>query len=215
MKAGPPNAPTVTARSKGLVGCRTCGRVWPIEQDICGRCGAKLVSRDHASLERVWAWWVAGILAYIPANLYPMLETKTLLQTSNETIIGGALELAAYGSYGIAIIILVASVLIPLAKFFAIAYLALSVQRGANWSPSRRFFVYEIVEYIGRWSMIDVFVVAILSAVVQLDTAASINPDIAALAFALSVIFTMFSAQSFDSRLIWDRLEADEAKDGA
>ena len=210
---------TVTAKDQGLVGCRSCARVWPEGTPHCGLCGAKLVSRDVRSLQRVWAWWVAGVLAYIPANTYPMLETRTLFHTQEDTIIEGAIDLAAHGAYGIAVIILFASVIIPLSKFFAIAYLALSVrraQRTRNRPPARRFLIYEIVEYIGRWSMIDVFVVAILSALVQLNAAASINPGIAALAFALSVIFTMLSAQSFDSRLIWDQVQDREAanKDG-
>lgn len=143
-------------------------------------------------------------MAYIPANIYPMLQTRTLFQTSEDTIIAGAIDLAAHGSIGIALIILTASVAIPLGKFFAIAYLAIAVSRPGQLSPERRFQLYELVEFIGRWSMIDVFVVAILSALVQLNVAASINPGIAALAFALSVIFTMLSAQSFDSRMIWD-----------
>ena len=108
-------------------------------------------------------------------------------------------------------IILVASVGIPLAKFFAIAYLALSVRQGAHTSMSTRHGLYEIVEYIGRWSMIDVFVVAILPSLVQLNVFASIKPGPASLAFALSVIFTMLSAQSFDSRLIWDREQQSKA----
>jgi len=203
---------TVTAKDRGLVGCRTCAKVWPKGTPKCGRCGARLTSRDTHSLQRVWAWWLAGAMAYIPANIYPMLQTRTLLQTTEETIIAGALELASHGAIGIAIIILVASVLIPLAKFFAIAYLALAVRRGSRLPPKRRFVIYEVVEFIGRWSMIDVFVVAILSALVQLNVAAAINPGIAALSFALSVVFTMLAAQSFDSRLIWDQMDEPAAE---
>ncbi len=199
-----------TARDMGLVACTTCTKVWPIATERCERCGATLQSRDTQSLSRVWAWWVAGVMFYIPANMYPMLSTRTLLSTSEDTIVGGAVELIKYGSVGIAIIILVASVLIPIAKFLCIAYLALSVRRGTELSAGARFIMYELVEYIGRWSMIDVFVVAILSSLVQLNVAASINPGIASLSFALSVIFTMLSAQAFDSRLIWDRLDEDD-----
>lgn len=195
----------ITAKDKGLVGCRRCARVWPIEQKTCARCGSRLQSRDPHSLQKVWAWWLVGAMAYIPANIYPMLETRTLFTRSNDTIIAGAIKLAEHGSWGVALIILVASVGIPLAKFFAIAYLALSVRQGASMSQGGRQGVFEIVEYIGRWSMIDVFVVAILASLVQLNVVASIVPGPASLAFALSVIFTMLSAQSFDSRLIWDR----------
>ncbi|MEM7598732.1 MAG: paraquat-inducible protein A [Pseudomonadota bacterium] len=201
---------TVTAKDLGLVGCRTCEKVWPMGTKRCGRCGARLISRDHKSLQRVWAWWIAGVLAYIPANIYPMLITTTLFRNQEDTIIAGAIELASYGAWGVAIIILVASVLIPLAKFFAIAYLALSVGHRTSMTPFQRHVIFEVVEFIGRWSMIDVFVVAILSSLVQLSVVASINPGIAALAFAMSVIFTMLSAKSFDSRLIWDRIEAEK-----
>ncbi|APX10293.1 paraquat-inducible protein A [Tateyamaria omphalii] len=206
---------TVTARDKGLVACRECARVWPVGHAQCGVCGNALRSRDTQSLQKVWAWWIAGIIAYIPANLYPMLTTRTLFHTSEDTIIAGALDLAAHGSFGIAAIILIASVVIPLGKFFAIAYLALAVRQGARWPPGRQYVLYEVVEYIGRWSMIDVFVVAILCSLVQLNVAASITPGIAALTFALSVIFTMLSAQSLDPRLIWDRIETQDTKDPA
>ena len=113
--------------------------------------------------------------------------------------------MAKYDAWGIALVILVASVGIPIAKFVAIAFLAISVRRGSQMDPDRRQGLYEIVEYIGRWSMIDVFVVAILSSLVQLNFVVTINPGPAALTFALSVIFTMLSAQAFDSRMIWDK----------
>lgn len=161
-------------------------------------------SRDVDSLQKVWAWLIAGMIAYIPANIYPMLLTSTLTERSESTIIGGVVELFAYGSWGIAAIVFAASVLIPVGKFVAIVYLATSVQRRSAVNRHGRHKAYEVVEFIGRWSMIDVFVVAILSALVQLDTIATINPGIAAVSFALSVIFTMLSAQAFDSRLIWD-----------
>ena len=147
---------------------------------------------------------MAGMIAYIPANVYPMLLTSTLVERSESTIIGGVIELIEHGSIGIAIIVFVASVMIPVGKFIAIMYLAITVQRHSTGNQHERHKAYEVVEFIGRWSMIDVFVVAILSALVQLDTIATINPGIAAVSFALSVIFTMLSAQAFDSRLIWD-----------
>ncbi len=170
----------------------------------CTRCGSRLISRDQKSLQRVWAWWIAGVMAYIPANLYPMLETRTLVYNQGDTIVGGVIELAKHGAYGIAFVILLASVGIPVAKFLAIAFLALSVRQGATMAPVRRQQLYEVVEYIGRWSMIDVFVVAILASLVQLNVVVTIAPGPAALTFALSVIFTMLSAQAFDSRMIWD-----------
>tara|TARA_B100001179_G_scaffold184742_1_gene140398 strand:+ start:1926 stop:2735 length:810 start_codon:yes stop_codon:yes gene_type:complete len=195
---------TLTARRAGLLACRRCARVWPAGTDRCGLCHTRLVSRDPHSLQKVWAWWVAGLLCYFPANLYPMLRTRTLFQVSEDTIIGGAVELAHHGAYGIAAVILIASVLIPVSKFIAIAYLAFSVRRGHRLPPHQRQVLYEVVEYIGRWSMVDVFVVAILASLVHLGSVASVQPGPASLTFALSVIFTMLSAQSFDPRLIWD-----------
>ncbi|MEM6407787.1 MAG: paraquat-inducible protein A [Pseudomonadota bacterium] len=193
-----------TAREMGLVSCTRCTKVWPAGTAQCGRCGKTLISRDRKSLQRVWAWWIVGVICYIPANMYPMLVTRTLLTTEQSTIIGGAVELMTYGAVGVALIILFASVAIPVGKFIAIAYLALSVQRRSAASYEQRQITYEVVEYIGRWSMIDIFVVAILSSLVQLNTLAAIQPGIASLFFALSVVFTMLAAQSFDTRMIWD-----------
>jgi len=173
-------------------------------QRSCARCGAPLASRDWGSLQRVWAWLTVGIICYIPANLFPMLRTQVLFDESEDTIIQGAVELATHGNLAIAAIILIASVAIPVGKFIAIGYLAISVARPERLRPKQRHKLYHIVEFIGRWSMIDVFVVAILSALVQLNFAASIRPGPAAITFALSVIFTMFAAISFDPRMIWD-----------
>lgn len=194
----------ISARAAGLVACRNCGQVHPIDTVRCKRCDSALQSRDAQSLQKVWAWLIAGMIAYIPANTYPMLLTSTLTDRSESTIIGGVIELVEYGSVGIALVVFAASVLIPVGKFAAIIYLAISVQRGSARNRHGRHKAYDVVEFIGRWSMIDVFVVAILSALVQLDTLATINPGIAAVSFALSVIFTMLAAQSFDPRLIWD-----------
>ncbi|WP_425074143.1 paraquat-inducible protein A [Sagittula sp. S175] len=188
----------------GLVTCTSCARVWPMGTPTCARCGHRLQSRHANALQWVWAFWATGLMAYIPANLYPMLVTQTLTGTQSGTIVGGAIQIAHHGEWGIAAIVLIASVVIPVAKFVAIAYLALSVQRGSARHLHQKQHLYEIVEFIGRWSMIDVFVVAILSALVQLSVIASIHPGPAALTFALSVIFTMLSARSFDTRLIWD-----------
>lgn len=193
-----------TAREMGLVACTRCTRVWPAGTARCARCGKALESRDPHALQRVWAWWTVGLMAYVPANLYPMMETRMLASTQGSTIVGGAIEIAHHGSWAIAAVILIASVMIPIGKFIAIAVLALSVRRQGGLSQVRRHQLYEVVEYIGRWSMIDVFVVAILSSLVQLGAVFSFTPGPASLFFALSVIFTMLSAQSFDSRLIWD-----------
>lgn len=189
----------------GLVACRRCTHLWPLGTQVCDRCGHRLQSRDKMALQKVWAWWIVGLICYIPANLYPMLATRTLISKQESTIIGGAIDLAHHGSFGIAAIIILASVFIPIGKFMAVAALAIGVKHGSRMTQLRRQQLYEVVEYIGRWSMIDVFVVAILSSLVQLGALASISPGRASLFFALSVIFTMLSAQSFDSRMIWDQ----------
>ncbi|AOZ68315.1 paraquat-inducible membrane protein A [Rhodobacter xanthinilyticus] len=193
----------LTARDAGLVGCTRCGRVWPEGTAECGRCGARLHPVDGRGLQRVWAWWLAGLIFYIPANLTPMLRTATLTGHQENTILGGVVELVAHGSYFVAAIVFLASIVIPISKFLAIAYLALSVGNERRAGAHPHLHLYEVVEFIGRWSMIDVFVVAILSALVQLGTVASIHPGPAAASFALSVALTMLSAQSFDPRLIW------------
>jgi paraquat-inducible protein A len=200
----------LTARRAGMIGCTVCGRVHPGTAVQCTRCGARLQLRDRQSLQRVWAWLFAGIITYIPANIYPMLLTSTLGKQTENTIVGGAIDLVEHGSYGVALIVFVASIVIPIGKFIAISYLAISVKSAVVIRGHGRQKLYEVVEFIGRWSMIDVFVVAILSALVQLNFVATVNPGIAAASFALSVAFTMLSAQSFDPRMIWDAYEADD-----
>ena len=195
----------VTAREAGLVGCRRCTRVWPAGRARCARCGQRLSSRQPASLQRVWAWWIAGVIAYIPANTLPMLRTQLFFDSHDANIVGGAVELAMEGAWFVGGIVLFASVGIPVAKFLAIAWLAVAVHIGREGNHHRRQQLYEVVEFIGRWSMIDVFVVAITSALVQINVLATVRPGPAAVAFALSVIFTMLSARAFDPRLIWDR----------
>lgn len=204
MEITGPGDSLITARQAGLLACDRCGRVHSATVQECSRCGAGLELRDGHSLQAVWAWLIAGIIVYIPANTYPMLRTATLLDTSESTIVGGAIDLFHHGAYGVAIIVFVASILIPIGKFIAIGYLGLSLRRAGYLSAHSRHRLYEVVEFIGRWSMIDVFVVAILSALVQLGSVATINPGIAAVSFALSVAFTMLAAQSFDPKLIWD-----------
>ncbi|MFO1104857.1 MAG: paraquat-inducible protein A [Amaricoccus sp.] len=196
--------PALTARAAGLVGCLTCGKVSAGGTPRCPRCGSPLASRRPRSLQKVWALWLVGLICYIPANLLPMLITDAVGKVYASTIVGGAVELAQAGEWPVALIILLASVAIPISKFIAIAYLALSVERHSHLSPHARIHLYDFVEFIGRWSMIDVFVVAILSALVQLGFLAAIHPGLAALFFAMSVVFTMLSAQAMDPRLIWD-----------
>ena len=198
------NSTLTTARAAGLVACHHCTAVSRPTAAHCARCGGKLHSRKPMSLQRTWAWLLAGIIVYIPANIYPMLLTSTLLDKKESTILGGVIDLVDHGAYFVALVVFVASILIPIGKFLTIGYLSLAIERGKALNLHQRHLMLEVVEFIGRWSMIDVFVVAILSALVQFDAVATINPGIAAVSFALSVVFTMISAQSLDPRLIWD-----------
>jgi paraquat-inducible protein A len=201
----PPRA--LTAREAGLAGCRNCGKVATLGTSACPRCGAALHSRIPNSLQRVLAWLLVGLICYVPANLLPMLKTRTLGHETDSTIVGGAVDLAHHGAWDIAAVVFIASVVIPVSKFFVILYLVWSIRYRTRLAVHTRIHLYEIVEFIGRWSMIDVFVVAILSALVQFSFLASINPGPAAVFFALSVAFTMLSALALDPRLIWDTAE--------
>ncbi|MBV7377670.1 paraquat-inducible protein A [Maritimibacter dapengensis] len=203
----------LTAHEAGLAGCTICAHVSPIGTRQCPRCGGRLSSPDLASLQRVWAWLLAGLTVYIPANIYPMLRTTTFGRTTDNTIIGGVADLWAHGDYMVGLVVFVASVVVPLFKFVVIAYLSFSIINPVAVGPWRRQMLFEIVEFIGRWSMIDVFVVAILASLVQLDFTASIKPGIAAVSFALSVVFTMLAALAFDSRLLWMNVGGQEVGD--
>ncbi len=204
----------LTAREAGLIGCGTCGRVTAPGPRECPRCGAALHSRMPGSLEKVMAWWFAGLFMYIPANLYPMLRTTTLGREVDSTILGGVVDLVHHGAWFVAGVVFLASVVIPVGKFVVIGYLVYSVRFRVTLSQHRRTVLYEIVEFIGRWSMVDVFVVAILAALVNLGFLVGFRAGTAAIFFALSVAFTMVAALSLDPRLIWDRTEGDEAEHG-
>lgn len=203
------DGPALTARAAGYIGCRTCGKATPAPATTCPRCGSTLHARFPRSLQRVLAWLLVGLMAYIPANVLPMLVTTTLGHATPNTIVGGVVELVHYGEWEIALIVFTASVVIPVSKFFVILYLVWSIRRRAPLDVHARIVLYEIVEFIGRWSMVDVFVVAILTALVHIGFIAAINPGAAAIFFAASVAFTMLSAQALDPRLIWDSAAPD------
>lgn len=206
--------PALTARAAGWIGCRICGKATPMPAATCPRCGSALHSRFPLSLQRTLAWLLVGLIAYIPANVLPMLITTTLGRATPNTIVGGVVELVHYGEWEIALIVFAASVLIPVSKFLVISYLVWSIRRRARLDIHARIRLYDAVEFIGRWSMVDVFVVAILTALVHIGFIAAINPGPAALFFALSVAFTMLSAQALDPRLIWDSVEQEPARNG-
>lgn len=199
-----------TALEAGLAQCRTCGTLTDRPGEHCVVCGTKTELRMSNSLQRVWAFWLAGIIAYIPGNILPIMITQSISGDSPSTILGGVLVLIHHGSLEIAAVIFIASIVVPVSKFAIIAWLALSIQRGWRLSEHKRHFAHEAVEFIGRWSMIDVFVVAALAALIQVGALMSIRPGAGVNAFALSVIFTMLSAMSFDPRLIWDGANSKE-----
>ena len=190
----------------------SCGRVDRGER-ICDRCGARVHFRVPDSLQKAWAWLIAGIVCYIPANIQPILVTEALGDRDASTVIGGVVTLAEHGSVGIALIVFVASVAVPMAKFTAIITILLSIQRRWKMSQHARLELYHITELVGRWSMIDVFVVAVLAALVQLGTLTSIRAGPAAATFAAAVICTMMSASSIDTRLIWDAQDEEKSDD--
>ena len=219
LREGAPGheGPVMTAHRARLVGCRGCGRVWPEHETVCQRCGSALVLPDRRGLAAVWAWLAAGLIFYIPANMFPMLITSTLgglRGKSESTILGGVIELLHYKSYGVAAIVFIASIVVPISKFVAIIWLARVAGRPATVRDAhRRLHVYEVVEFIGRWSMIDVFVVAILAGLIRLDNLMTIYPGPAAIAFAGVVLITMVAAMSFDSRLIWDLQQGERERE--
>ncbi|MEO1305807.1 MAG: paraquat-inducible protein A [Pseudomonadota bacterium] len=193
-----------TAKALGLARCSSCGTLTDRPGERCTVCGARTYTRRPNSLQRVWAFWFAGVLAYIPGNVLPIMVTQSVAGDSPSTILSGVIALIHHGSFMIAAVIFIASIVVPVSKFMIIAWLALSIQRGWSLSEHRRHFAHEAVELIGRWSMIDVFVVAALAALIQVGALMSILPGVGVNAFAMSVIFTMLSAMSFDTRLIWD-----------
>ncbi|MEO1305514.1 MAG: paraquat-inducible protein A [Pseudomonadota bacterium] len=192
------------AKDRGLALCRTCHTLTDRPGERCVVCGTKTAIRPRYAMQLVWAFWIAGVIAYIPGNLLPIMVTSSAQGESKATIIDGIIALAHHGSYEIAAIIFIASIVVPVTKFIIIAWLAISVSRRSSLDEHRRHFAHSAVEFIGRWSMIDVFVVAALAALIQIGGIITIAPGPGVDAFAFSVILTMLSAQCFDPRLIWD-----------
>jgi paraquat-inducible protein A len=206
---------TPTAAQAGLVSCETCGLLsHPADADepgFCRRCGEELEFRRYRSIETTWALIIAAAVCYIPANALPVMETTTLGESEGDTILGGVAFLYSSGSWPLALIVLIASVMIPLGKLVALAYLLLAVQRGSIGNNSDRTRLYRMVEFIGRWSMLDVFVATFTVALVQLQPLMSVAPGTGVLFFAAVVVLTMLAAESFDPRLIWDSRKPNHA----
>ena len=195
----------LSARESGVKACTSCGLLQPIADNRkCSDCGAAVHSRNNKSLQRVWAFLIMGVLAYFPANIYPIMLTRSFTGNTSDTILSGVVSLMHSGSYVVAIIVFVASICIPVVKFVIIAGLALSLHYNWQTPNHTRHRLHALTEFIGRWSMIDVFVVAVLAALIQLGALITIVPGVGINAFAVSVIFTMLAASSLDPRLLWD-----------
>jgi len=160
--------------------------------------------RKPQSISRAWAFLISGYILYIPANVMPIMHTGSLFGTQSDTIMSGIVYLWTSGSWHLALIVFIASILVPSAKLLAMTFLLVSVQLRSTWDPMQRTKMYRIVELVGRWSMLDIFVVAILVALVQLQALATIRAGLGAVAFGAVVVLTMFAAMEFDPRLIWD-----------
>lgn len=198
------STPTFAA-DHGLASCQTCGRLGPAAEKRCRRCGARLHLRKPDSLARTLAFLIAAVALYVPAMSLPVMRVSGLGGGEDSTIMSGVITFWEMGSYPVAIIIFTASVLIPLLKVSALVWLCLAATGKVGGDGHKLALTYHITEILGRWSMVDVFVVAILACLVRLGTLMTISPGPAALSFAAVVILTMFSAMSFDPRLIWDR----------
>ena len=199
------------ARQAGLLNCHICGQLSQAPAGggflRCPRCRAPLHMRKPASLATTWALVIAAAILYIPANLLPMMYTSSLFGSQADTIMSGVVYFWTSGSWYLALIIFFASILVPLLKMAVLLFLLVSVQMRSHWQPVQRARLYRLVEVIGRWSMLDVYVVAMIVSLVQLKALATILPGPGAMAFGAVVVLTIFAAMAFDPRLIWDPLE--------
>jgi paraquat-inducible protein A len=207
-------SPAVTAMQRGLQSCETCGLLSrpPAgrEDGWCPRCGGEVTFRKREMLQRTWAFLLAAAVCYVPANLLPVLTTVTAAGRESDTIMQGVVLLWSPTGWPLSLIVLVASIMIPSGKIAALAYLLVSVQRGSTAYGPQRVRLYRIVDFIGRWSMVDVFVDTFTAALVQLQPLMSVEPAVGLFFFASVVVFTMLAVESFDPRLIWDPAGARE-----
>ena len=201
----------------GILICTECHELnkqeADIEEQLCTRCGALIHARRPNSLTRTWALLITAAILYIPANLLPIMTVNSLGQGDPSTIMSGVIQLVQHGMFPIAAVVFIASILVPTFKLVGIGLLLFSVQRHQPLSAQQRIVMYRFIEFIGRWSMLDIFVIAILVAVVNFGRLASVEANLGAAAFASVVILTMLAAVTFDPRLIWDNTESDDDHD--
>jgi len=206
-----------TGLREGFVSCEACGLLsrpaGAEEPGECPRCGEELEFRRRDAIQRTWALVIAAAICYLPANILPVMRTTTLTSEESDTIISGVVRLHASGSWYLALILLIASVMIPLTKISALAYLLITVQRGSLRNNRERARLYRVMEIIGRWSMVDVFVATFVVALIQLRPLMSVAPRPGVLFFSAVVVLTIIAAESFDPRLIWDSSQGKQETD--
>jgi len=206
------------ATELGLIGCQVCGLVCrdapadgaSRDEMACPRCGSALHRRKPASYARTWALLIAAFLMYIPANVVPIMRTASLNDIDDNTILTGVVELWVKGSPYLAVIVFTASIVVPMLKFLVMGTLLVSSQRGSGWAQSQRTKLFRLVELIGYWSMLDVFVVSLLTALVRFNLLSRVEPLPGVIFFGLTVVLTMLASMSFDPRLIWDGWDTDD-----
>ena len=208
-----------TAAGRGLLACHACGQLARAAREAhdarCPRCGSPLHYRKPDSISRTWALLITAIIMYIPANMLPMMNTSSLFGSQSDTIMSGVVYFWTSGSWYLALIIFFASIMVPMLKMIALVLLLVTVQRRSRWQVAQRARLYRLVELVGRWSMLDIYVVAVIVALVQLKALATITPGAGAIAFGSVVVLTMFAAMTFDPRLIWDATEDDNGRNAA
>jgi paraquat-inducible protein A len=206
----------VTAMEQGLQSCEACHLLSRPASDVeggrCPRCGEELTFRKHGSYERSWAFLIAAAICYIPANVLPVLTTTTATGSDSDTILQGVILLWSPTGWPLSLIVLVASIMIPSAKILALGYLLITSQRASVKNNRQRIRMYRTVEFIGRWSMVDVFVDTFTAALIQLQPLMSVAPASGLFFFAAVVVFTMLAVESFDPRLIWDAASSKEVQ---
>ena len=207
--------PKGTAASLGLRSCNICSTLMTPQEaersSRCRVCGASVALRTPHSIQKTMAFLITSCVLYIPAIFLPFMVTVQLGRTLQSTIIQGVVQLWQLGSYGVALVIFVASVVVPILKMISISWLSWMVVRKKPISHAQANHIYNLTEFVGKWSMVDVFVVALLVALIQFDNIMSIHPGPGALSFAGVVLFTMLSAQAFDVRLLWDKERLEES----
>ncbi|MEB0043173.1 MULTISPECIES: paraquat-inducible protein A [unclassified Pseudomonas] len=192
------------ASEMNLVLCHTCGYACSVNDAQCPRCNSAVHRRKPNSLTRTWAFLLASLICYIPANLMPVMYTNIFGSGSENTIFSGIIEFWSEGSWDLALLIFIASVAVPCLKFLVLGTLLITCQRRSHWARRERARLYRLIEVVGYWSMLDVLVVALIAALVQFRSLSTIDPRMGILFFGLVVVLTMLAAISFDPRLIWD-----------